>query len=621
MEEDYINNPAKSATPQDKVYDDLQFRKYDAHRKRFAVGGEFDFKPNDDHRYYFRANMFGYDEQIIKNHLIFNNLGGAYATTINGNQVSTQSDITMKGTNSQTIARNNVYVLGGEDDFQVVKLDYHVAYSRATNAADRSFGATVTGPKGVHVTYDNTSDPNFPMMKVTDGTNLNDPSLYTLTKLSNGTEKDADEEYSYAGNATIPVNILSDADRLKFGFSVRLRDKSATPNLSQKVSVPSKTLLSTLSPLPADTNYYHNRYTNGPGINDGLLAANALSGTWAMAPTVVDTSSIWSGDENIYAGYGMYTGEYGAWGFMAGVRLESTVAKYTFVDDQLGKMTMPKSYTNFFPSAQIRYEFASDLIARASYSSGIGRPGFTQVTGNSSVNVTDWIISTGNPTLKPTTGNNLDLDLEWYLNDSGIFEVGAFDKEFQNYIFKRDLVVSTDPRAVALGWVPADGTIHLDSYGNIPTGYARGIEVAYQQKFTFLPKPFDGFGFDGNYTAVTSSSDEYPGEKHALPGTAPSTFNASIFYEAYGLTLRLSSQYTGHNLYAVGGSRAQDQFEDSRFQVDWTSSYQLCDNATVYFNVKNINNAPLRIYMGTPSWPIQREFYDQTYETGVRLKL
>ena len=622
LEEDYINDPATLATPQSKVFDDLQLRKYDAHRKRFAIGGEFDFKPNDEHRYYFRANMFGYDEQIIKNHLIFNNLGGVYPTTFSGNQVNTQSDITMKGTNSQTIARNNVYVLGGEDDFHVVKLDYHVAYSRATNSADRSFGATVTGPKGVHVTYDNISDPNFPTMKVTDGTNLNDPSLYTLTKLSNGTEKDADQEYSYAANATIPVDIFSSDDRLKFGFEVRLRNKSGTPNTSQKITLPkAPQLLSILSPLPAYTNYYHNRYTNGPGINEGLLFANVQNGTWAIAPAAVDTSSIWSGSENIYSGYGMYTGEYGAWGFMAGLRVESTVAKYTFVDDNLGTLTMPKTYTNFFPSAQIRYEISSDMIARASYSTGIGRPGFTQVTGNSHTDITSWVISTGNPNLKPLTGNSFDLDLEWYLNDGGILEVGAFDKEIKNYIFKRDVVVSTDPRAVALGWIPADGNIHLDSYGNIPNGYDRGLEVAYQQKFTFLPKPFDGFGFDGNYTAVTSSSDEYPGEKHALPGTAPSTFNASIFYEAYGLALRLSSQYTGHNLYQVGGSRAEDQFEDSRFQVDWTSSYELCDNATVYFNVKNINNAPLRIYMGTPNWPIQREFYDQTYETGVRLKL
>jgi TonB-dependent receptor len=352
-----------------------------------------------------------------------------------------------------------------------------------------------------------------------------------------------------------------------------------------------------------------------------LLFANVDSGTWAIAPAAVDTQNVWKGDENIYAGYAMYTGEYGKWEFMAGVRIESTVAKYSFVDDQVGPITMSKSYTDLFPSAQIRYQISSDMLVRASYSSGVGRPGFTQVTGNSHVDTTTWYISTGNPNLKPITGNNFDLDFEWYLNDSGIFEIGTFDKEFQNYIFQREITVASDPRATALGWVTTDGAIHLDTYGNISSAYARGIELAYQQKFTFLPKPFDGFGFDGNYTLVTSSGAARPGDEHALPGTAPTTFNASIFYEAYGFDLRLAASYTGHNLYQVGGYRAQDQFEDSRFQVDWTSSYDINENMTAYFNVKNINNAPLRIFLGSSNWVIQREFYDQTYETGVRIKL
>jgi len=629
LEDGYVTNPTKTASASDKLWDDVQLRKYDAHRKRFAVGGEFDFKPNDDHRWYFRGNMFGYDEQINKNHLIFNNLYGntdggydnTYPIAISGNQVSTQSDITMKGTNSQTIARNNVFVLGGQDDFHAFQIDYRAAYSRATNAADRSFGSSVNGPEGVHVTYDNIDNPNFPTIKVTDGTDLNDPSLYTLKKLKDGTEKDADEEWSYAGNVNVPVNILSSDDRLKFGFSTRLRVKSGTPNNDQSVSVPKGTLLSSLSPLPADTHYYHDRYTNGPGINQGVLFANVQDGTWAIDPVTVDDQNVWRGDENIYAGYGMYTGDYGSWEFMAGARVEATVAKYSFVDDQVGPVIMRKNYTDIFPSAQVRYQISPDMLVRGSYSTGIGRPGFTQVTGNSHVDITTWYISTGNPELKPITGNNFDLDFEWYLNDSGIFEVGAFDKEFQNYIFQRELIVNSDPRAVALGWVPTDGNIHLDTYGNIPSAYARGLEIAYQQKFTFLPRPFDGFGFDGNYTVVTSSGAARPGDEHALPGTAPTTFNAAIFYEQYGLNLRIAASYYGHSLYEVGGSRSQDQFEDSRFQVDWTSSYDIFDNASVYFNVKNINNAPLRIFLGAPNWVIQREFYDQTFETGVRIKL
>ncbi len=634
IEEDYINDPANPAGPLDKVYDDLQLRKYDYHRTRFGYGGEFDFKPNPDHRYYMRANVFGYAESVIKNHLLYNALGGDYPLAINptdANGILTQSDITLKGTNEEETHRNGVFVVGGEDDFGKVQIDYHAAYSRATFVVGRNYGSTWTGPEGVFVNYDNITSPNYPTIKITDGTNVNDTTLFTLSKFSNSTEKDADQEWSYAGNVTIPVDILSDEDHVKFGFEVRLRNKDQVP-YTQSLTTPAgkkvSTLhlnLSTLSPLAPDTAYYGDRYTNGPGINQYALLDQIKNGTIVAGPMTEDTTGYFDADENIYAGYGMYTGEYGPWGVLVGARIEATDAKYGFYNFDADGNPLPppldfsrisRQYTNIFPTLQLRYEFSDDLIARATYSTGIGRPGFNQVAGASSVDETTGYITTGNPDLKPTTGDNFDLTVEYYLNDGGIAQFGAFDKEFQNYIFKREIIVASDPRLKV--WT---GPVHLDTFNNIGSSYARGLEVAYSQKFVFLPKPFDGLGLEGNVTYVASSSTPRPGEKHSLPGTSPMTFNAAVFYEAYGLSLRLASQYVGHSLYQVGGSRATDQFEDSRFTLDFTSSYDFDEDLSVYFNVKDITNAPLRIYMGAPNWVIQREFYDQTYESGVRIKL
>ena len=634
LEEDYINDPSNPATAMDKVYDDLQFRLYDYHRRRFGYGGEFDFKPNPDERYYIRANVFGYVESVIKNHTVFNALGGDYTITPDGsdpNGLDTQSDITLKGTNEQETHRNGIFAIGGEDDFGVIKIDYHLAYSRATFDVGRNYGTTFNGPEGVFVTYDNIGNPNFPTLKVTDGTDLTDPTLYTLSKFSNGTEKDDDHEWSYAGNAYVPVDVLSDSDLLKFGFEVRLRTKNQV-TFTQSITAPGggkvsslDINLSTLSPGSADTSYYEDHYVTGPHINQNAMLGLISDGTVVASALERDPTGYFDANENIYAAYAMYTGDYGPWGVLAGARIEATRAKYGFYNfDQDGNplpppndfTRIPKNYTNIFPTLQLRYEFDPDLIARATYSTGIGRPGFNQVAGATTVDQAAGIITTGNPDLKPTTGNNFDLDVEYYLNDSGILQFGAFDKEFTNYIFSRDVIVDSDPRLP--GWA---GKVHLDSYDNIASSYARGIEASYQQQFTFLPKPFDGFGLLGNITLVNSSGAARPGEKHFLPGTSATTYNIAAFYEAYGLSLRLAGQYVGHSLYQVGGSRAQDQFEDSRFTLDFTSSYDFDENWEVYFNVKNITNAPLRIYLGAPNWVIQREFYDQTYETGVRIKL
>jgi TonB-dependent receptor len=633
LEEDYINDPANPAGPLYKVYDDLQLRLYNYHRRRFGYGGEFDFKPNPDHRYYIRANEFGYVESVIKNHLIYNTLGGSadgsYPLTIdpaNPNGIATQSDLTLRGTNEQEAHRNGVFAIGGEDDFNPIKIDYHAAFSSATFYVSRDYGSTFDGPQGVFVTYDNITNPNFPSIDIKDGTNPDDPALYTLSKFGNDTERDVDQEWSVAGNATVPLNVLNDADVVKFGFQVRLRNKVQRV-FNQDLTGPNGEDISslginlaTLSPLPPDQGYYDNHYTNGPRINQDSLLGLIRNGTVVAGPMVFDPTAFFHADENIYAGYGMYTGQYGPWGLLAGVRIEATDAAYGFFDvdpdgNPIGFERQPHSYTNVFPTVQLRYEFAQDLIARATYSTGIGRPGFNQLAGAVTIDKSNDTITTGNPDLKPTTGDNFDLDVEYYLNDSGILQFGGFDKEFQDYIFSRTIKVASDPR------LPGVSPVFLVSYGNIPSADARGLEATYQQKFTFLGKPFDGLGLEGNITYVTSSGAPRPGEEHALPGTSPITYNVAAFYEAYGLSLRLAGQYVAHSLYQVGGNRAQDQFEDSRFTLDFTSSYDINDRWSAYFNVRNLTNAPLRIYLGAPNWPIQREFYEQTFEVGVRIHL
>ena len=141
-----------------------------------------------------------------------------------------------------------------------------------------------------------------------------------------------------------------------------------------------------------------------------------------------------------------------------------------------------------------------------------------------------------------------------------------------------------------------------------------------------LPSYFKGFGVDANVTVVDSRIEEYDAatsstgqaEFGLLPGTAKTTANAALFYEAHGADLRLSAQYVGRQLFTLGGSKANDTIEDERTTLDFASAYHVNRTWTVYFNAKNLTNAPLRFFVGNPSFPIQREFYEVTYEAGVK---
>ena len=76
--------------------------------------------------------------------------------------------------------------------------------------------------------------------------------------------------------------------------------------------------------------------------------------------------------------------------------------------------------------------------------------------------------------------------------------------------------------------------------------------------------------------------------------------------------------HESHSLFGLGGDKSLDTIQDNRTTLDFTSAYHVNQHWTVYFNAKNLLNTPLRYYEGQSNRPIQREFYEATYEAGVR---
>ena len=629
LEESYIDDglaPSKAVSQYDLRY-------YDYHRRRFSYGGEFDFQPNEDHTYYLRASVAGYTEAVKKNFLLFKKLDAAEADSgavppdpanPNGFLVTAVPHITL--TDEEEVHRNGVFAIGGVDRFGGAVLDYHGAYSRATYHVRRNIGADFAGPT-IPFTYDNETTPDFPIFGLPAGTNLDNPGLYKLKSLKNSQDDDVDEEYSGAANLSLPVRVIGDG-AIKFGAEVRLRSKSAV-EYDETFSPPALSLSGFSG--PAQGLYYQGHYTNGPVINRYAVRAliNSASSN-SSAPTFNDGSYI-KASENIYAGYVQYKTTVGKFGLLAGVRVEATNANYggyVAATDINGVTTnsllfRPVDYIDAFPTVQLRYDFTPTMVVRATYSTGIGRPGFNQNTTAASVDLTQSpiSISRGNPDLKPITGDNFDLSFEDYLPNGGIVSLALFDKEFSNYIVPRTQNgITTDPLA-------SGELANVTTYLNIPSAYARGVQAAYHQTFTFLPEPFKGFGIDANITFVDSRIEEYTAaqsltglaEFGQLPGTSKVTWNLAGFYEAHGVETRISAEYIGHSLFGLGGDKALDTIQDSRLLVDLTSSYRVDKHIQLYFDAKNLTNEPLRYYEGAANRPIQREIYDVTYEGGVRV--
>ncbi|MDH7975953.1 TonB-dependent receptor [Sphingomonas sp. AR_OL41] len=604
----------------DKAFDALELRKYAYDRRRFGYSGELDFTPNDDHRIYVRASMAGYNESARRNRLEIDGLGDPVAVdpaNVNGLVATDASSVKTLRHYDET-HRNLVFQLGGVHHMGDVTFDWFGAYSRASYFKHFDYNSTFAGPQGLRVAYDNTTDPNHPAFLVT-GPSITNTANYALDSINNASEYDRDREYSYAGNLALPLHLAAD-DELKFGVKLRYRRKTAAPqNFSYAYNGPAAGLAQ-FTNASVGNNFYGDRYQLG-ALVDATKVETFLNNNMALFSqnTARDLSRNAGGyfddTENVTSGYVQYKADIGAFGLLAGARVERTNAVYRGIarvvapgiPDSYAPASSQHDYTNIFPTVQLRYTLQPALIARATWSTGISRPGFYQTIRSTSVDVGAGTVTTGNPALKPTYGNNFDLSLEYYLPGNGILSLGLFDKEFRNYIVAR----------TARGSYPGVvGIASINTFDNV-SAHARGVEAAIDYKIPGL----HGFGIEANGSYVDSGAQVRPGEAIALPGTFQYTANGALFYEAHRLKVRLAGQYESKVLFGIGGSRATDVFQDRRITLDFNGSYDVTDNISVYFNAKNLTNAPLRFYEGSSNRPIQREYYDATLEAGVKIRL
>lgn len=617
-------------------FDRVDFRHYDYSRRRFGYGGELDYAPSADHQYYARLNIAGYTEGQYKQHFYAQFDGNPTAPDAKGYQVDGFQP-QVDAVNTQETFRNTMAAIGGEDHFGSLVIDYRASFVQGTYNQDYYTEARFYGADVFTGAYNN-SNPDRYYFNLFNDAGLSipfksfDASQYGgangKVKLSSFGEHDNDHEYAGAFNARYPVALFGGEGQIKAGISIRRRTKSVDDfGGVQTFAKGSSIVLSDYAmSMPQPYNYYFGRYPSAPVIDLGAIRKLVNQNIPTLTPTL---SRDFRDTENATAGYLMYTGEFGKLNVLAGVRIEATDAtygNYLTTTDAAGNSTTAfvnnsKKYTNVFPTVQLKYEFSNDLQLRATYSTGIARPGFSQAGGNAGVDFTATprpVYSAGNPDLKPTTGNNFDLSLEYYLPHGGIIQIGAFDKEFKNYIFANVLTNVDNP---IFGGVKGDYVTYVNE-----GAYARGIELAYQQKFTSLPGVLGGLELDANltlvksrfleYSAATNGTDQYG----SLPGTSNVTWNLAGSYERGPVNVRLAAQYVSSSLFSFGGDRTTDVIQAGRTTMDLTGSYKISDSYVLYFSAKNLLNTPLRYDYGDSSRPQQIEYYGVTYEAGVRLK-
>ena len=140
-----------------------------------------------------------------------------------------------------------------------------------------------------------------------------------------------------------------------------------------------------------------------------------------------------------------------------------------------------------------------------------------------------------------------------------------------------------------------------------------------------LPSPFDGLGAAANLSLLDSEFTA-PTRGHAvfsMPGTSDTVFNASIFYEKFGFSLRLNYQYRDDWL-STTENNGLNEFWGATERVDASLRYTLPTDMfgtslTLFANANNLTDERDMRYVGTPATPNQYEGFGLRLLFGLRV--
>ena len=149
----------------------------------------------------------------------------------------------------------------------------------------------------------------------------------------------------------------------------------------------------------------------------------------------------------------------------------------------------------------------------------------------------------------------------------------------------------------------------------------RGVEVAVQRGFTFLPAPLDKLGFVGNVTRAAGRSNvliEGRSVMLDLFQLSRWTSNATLYYETARWGARISSAYRSGYLDGAGGAGSVGAGYKASNNVDFAAHYNTAGGLRIVLEGVNLTDAPITQYADiVEKRLIARTISGRTFTLGV----
>lgn len=628
----YQNAPAGSyntefvweKTDDDKVYlSDYQMRQYFVTRERQNYSLAFDYKFNDYNRIWIKG--------IYNNR---NDWENRYRTTLKGISPEGVASVrvqTKAGTPDNRNARLERQQtldlsLGGDNQAGIFDIDWKIGYARASE--DRPNERYIDFQLSKQQFGFDLSNPREPWAYPLEGSRMTlDPS-FSLKELTEQFGKITEEDI----RAQIDFKTdLTELSKLKFGFKHVNKTKKRETDFYEYSPIDEGVFMTDALGNAVDMSSSRfmpsSKYQAGSFIDKGFVGHLDLNNAALFSKEQVaeELASNFSARESVTSGYARIdTRLSDNLDLTAGLRIENTALRYTgrIYDDETETVseTDPQrsSYINFLPSLLVRWEPKKDFVVRLGYNQSLSRPKYSALVPGMSIKRGDNEIVVGNSDLKATTSHNIDLNAEYYWKTIGLVSASVFYKRIDGFIVDE---VAYNKEYNGNVWTK------LTQPKNAGNANIMGVEVAYQRDFSFIAPALKCIGFYGTYTFTHSRVTDFNFEGREdekglrLPGSPTHTANASLFFEKWGLSARLSYNYASAFIDEMGASSFYDRYYDAVNYLDLNFGYTFGQKTkfTIYADCTNLLNQPLRYYQGSKDYTMQAEYYGVKVNAGIKL--
>ncbi|MVM41874.1 TonB-dependent receptor plug domain-containing protein [Spirosoma sp. HMF3257] len=318
------------------------------------------------------------------------------------------------------------------------------------------------------------------------------------------------------------------------------------------------------------------------------------------------------------------------WQLVGGVRFENTNQSYV---SQLPVTSTGKtgkiSYLDVLPSLHLKYQLSGRENVRFSYFRGISRPGYFELVPANFPG--DYYTESGNPYLKHTVADNIDLRYELFPGGSQQLLIGGFFKTIK------------DPIEYGFNVVSNVNTVYQPL--NFGTATNFGAELVFS-------KFWRDWGVTGNYTftksSITTTKRVYGRDAQGstvvtdaqqtrpLQGQSDHIANLSLVYKNQRINFdaQLAWVYTGKRINVVSPYLNLDYWQRGTSQVDFSAEKRLGGKRfSVFAKLTNLLNNPIISEVLKPNTLanlpeqirtdrilVQKDVFGQSYLIGFRYR-